>query len=134
MSQVVHEDCPDGCPTATATPYNGYIYRACRKFPAIVSDLQSDAERQRQGKDPRNCLNWGLSVWTTQAAVDFARDQLSFTRKRYIVRFNVLPDDGRLQHTPTINQDAHYTFWKFSDRKLTNETLHLEPVKTNGTT
>lgn len=132
MPQVIHEDCPDSCPTNDAKPYSGYIYRACRKFPAVPMDLQSDAERQREGRDPENCLNWGLSVWTTQDAVDFARSQMSFTRKRYIIRFDVKPDDGRLQHTPTINQDEHYTFWKFSDRHLTNETLHLEPVKTNG--
>lgn len=126
---VVHKNCPPDCPTDNAKPYNGYLYRACRKFPALPIDLQSDAERQRPGKDPSVCQNWGLSVWIDKEAVEFARSALAFTRKRYIVRFEAGPDDGRIQLTPSNNQKDHYTFWKFEKGNLANPNLFLEPVK-----
>jgi hypothetical protein len=114
-------------------PYEGVIFRACRNFPARAADLQSDAERKRPGKDRPICENWGLSVWTTEDGVSFARDALAFTRKRFIVRFNVAQNDGRLQKTPTGNQpEHHFTFWKFATANLTNATLHLEPVKSDA--
>ncbi len=132
MPHVIHDECPADCPTNQATPYEGHIFRACRTFPARPLDLQSDGERNRPGTDRTNCQNWGLSVWTTETAVAFARAALAFTRKRYIVRFSVAQNDGRIQETPTNNQPEHFTFWKFSTATMGNYILHLEPVKADA--
>lgn len=129
MVAPYHPDSPSDCPTSLATSPKGPVYRAVRKFPVEANDLLSDAERNRKGTDKANCINWGLSVWLTPEAVQYARDILPFTRERYIVDLVPTAADGRIQHTPTGNQPEHHTFWRFAGRDLTSQCqMLLAPV------
>ena len=128
MVAPFHPCCPAGCPSDQAAPPAGPVFRAARTFPVTDVDVVSDAARGRRGVDKSNCLNWGLSVWTSKEAVDYARKVLPFTKRRYIVDLVVDAQDGMIQHTPTTVQNEHHTFWPYDGRDIKAHCqIYLDP-------
>ena len=65
---------------------SGPVFRAVKAIPASDDDLKSEAELPDSEADLSDCLNWGISVWTTPEGVAKARSIFShFRHKRYIL-------------------------------------------------
>lgn len=109
----------DTCPPRSAQPVNQPVYRGIKQSVITANDFVSHAEGKLNGYNINDCDHWGLSVWTTMAAVEHARKTYKAMRRWHIAKGAVTVDDGVLLATPSGPQPEHYTFWKYLDRDLT---------------
>jgi hypothetical protein len=110
-----HPDFPQTpqCPPAEATAASGMVWRAVFKMPLCDEAFKSYAELGKPNCDRADCNAWGLSVWTSEAAVLHARKLMRHFRKRHIAAGTLDQNDGVLLPTPSSQQPDHHTFWKF---------------------
>lgn len=108
----ISQHCSDQCPPAAAELVVGPVYRGVRVLPVTEEDFKSDAELRRNGKDPADCLNWGLSVWRTEQAVVHARNTYRALRRWHIAKGELTGSEGMIMATPTNSQPQHHTLWK----------------------
>jgi hypothetical protein len=116
------------CPPADAQPVEGPVYRGVRGADPTPQDFQSFNEA-KAGAKAEDCLHWGLSVWTTEAAVEHARKIIIPLRKGKwsVVVGHLEPEDGVIKHTPTNDQPDHRTLWRNQQRDLTPKFRLLTP-------
>lgn len=118
---MFNPDIPDQCPPSDAEPANTTIYRQVSKLPICGEQFLSHAELKKGSYDLNNCNHWGCSVWIDKEAVSHARSIIPFFKKTYIIGGNVDRSDGVIKHTPSGNQDQHYTFWKFFRKDISGK-------------
>jgi hypothetical protein len=71
------------------------------------------------GEKANDCAHWGLSVWTTEAAVEHARRAFPPIRQKWqIALANLEPEDGVIKQTPTSKQPEHETLWRNQRRDI----------------
>lgn len=128
MSHEFCENLPAACPPVDAVPVQGDVYRGCRTADLSDQDFLSFGELRSARHDPSLCAVWGLSVWVSQEAVEFARANMPYVRKWHIHRGNLSPEHGVIIATPSAQQPEHHTFWKDRNQSVAALfELYLEP-------
>jgi hypothetical protein len=108
----------DTCPPQAAQPVDREVFRGVKSPVISANDFVSHAEGRLPNHDRTNCEHWGLSVWTSDAAVEHARKTFRVMRRWYIAKGKVTGADGVLLATPSGAQPEHHTFWKLFNHDI----------------
>ena len=126
-----HPNIPKQCPPTTASPAQGDFYRGIRKPPISDTDFLSHVEREMDNSDPENCEHWGLSGWTSEAAVKHARLLNKYMRKWHIAKGTVSNSDGAMLATGGAKNPGHCTFWKAHGKSIASRfAIVMQPTST----
>lgn len=107
---------PDDCP-AIGQAINATIFHGCEYDPPNGDDFvpfacSSDANKRKRAAR-KGCNGWGISCWVSEDDARHTQSLFGWAARWYIFRGDVTPKDGKLAHTPSQNQEEHYTFWCF---------------------
>lgn len=112
---------PPGCPCG-ATGRDITIYHGCESNPATDEDFTPFANSQSENKRKRalkkGCNGWGISCWIDEKAARHAQELFDWAARWHIFKGDITAADGQIAHTPSRNQNDHYTFWCYEGVNL----------------
>jgi len=103
---------PGDCPPTDAIPVTGAVFLGVPGLPITESHFRSYKEKGKKVRKGKECEGCSISVWTSEEAVEHAREVFSHMKDWYIARAELDRADGVILKTPSTNQPLHCSFWR----------------------
>ena len=103
---------PSNCPPEDAVDTNHTVFRFISGFPPSMNDFRSYKEvNLNRHFGEMECQACGLSVcMISEDIIDKRRDIPGFSKKQIAVG-KLLPGDGVIKATPSLQNKFHHTWW-----------------------